>query len=287
MAPSSCRRPRCLCSVFSGKIVRLSGGCPRSMTSVLGVWRCGRPSFWPDIRPSRAARRGPRPRRAAPAKPGWAGRRRSTAGGDASVGPPGVAERLPGATQGTTAYGRLHQTVGELCEHDRYAQAQGEQGKPAEGYVQLRTGNHIDWPVPEVDAVGADAEPAHRGRPKETRDHPGARVDDNGYQEGRDERHRHKTSPVEGRLELAQHEAEKDQGEERGDANEVQQQRHGRPPPASEAARTEAPEGGPLVCGAVFVPRRPQEGERRSTQQPRCPRVRPKVDSRRVHPWVV
>src|ERR671920_1186684 len=84
--------------------------------------------------------------------------------------PARLAERLPGASEGTTAYGRLHETVGEVRKHDRYAHAQREQGKPAEGYVDLGTGDHEDGPVPEVDAVGADADPAHRSRSQEARD---------------------------------------------------------------------------------------------------------------------
>ena len=138
--------------------------------------------------------------------------------------------------------------------------------------------------MPEVDAVGADAEPAHRGRPQEVRADVRVRVDDRHDRRHRRQPDQREPSPVEERLELAEVEEEPDQAPQGDDGEHVQKER-GRPSPAPpEPSPVSQPE--PLMPGlgrTILLPRRPQEGERRSAQQPRSPRVRAKVDPRRVH----
>src|SRR5215210_4007925 len=173
-------------------------------------WRLDKrvsPAVWP----------GPRLYRAGPTRPGWARAPPPTGGGVASAADP-----LPGAAQGAAAYGGLDVAVGEVRQQDGRGDSQGEQRQTVEGHVEVGTGHHEHRPVPQVDAVGALPDPTQRPPRQQARPRPRPRVGDDRYQGGRGEGYGHKAAPVEEGLELAEMEAEPDQGPQRSDAYDVQ-----------------------------------------------------------------
>ena len=131
-----------------------------------------------------------------------------------------------------------------------------------------RRGQHDDRVVPQVDAVGADADPAHRGPAERPAEQPARRGD------GRDDQRRRHRQELEPALEherrvLVGPPHQQHDHHQAGQAGRVEQS------PRSGRERTAAPPGGV------------HHRDRRADQQPERPRVGPLVHPRRVVPGVV
>ena len=94
------------------------------------------------------------------------GRQYQHPGGSATTGRADADGGADPSTHAPPTDRTLHQPEGQVGQQHREAQPDSQQRNPLERDVLFRPGDHVDRPVPEVEGVGADADPDERSAPE-------------------------------------------------------------------------------------------------------------------------
>ena len=205
----------------------------------------------------------------------------------------GLSQRSPGPSQGSATDRNFDELVGEMRQKYGYRQPYDEQRHAVERHVELRPGNHEDRPVPEIDAVGAQPNPAQRPPLQHLRSELGAGMHHDQDRERRGKPDKRQAATVKKRLEFVDPDKKYDQGAQRQNSGQIQQAWDRPSPAVTEAAP--APNFScpvaPILLRVHRTPlqhlRHPDEGERGPHEKPGSPGIRTVVEAGRVHTGLV
>src|SRR3954454_1008750 len=129
----------------------------------------------------------------------------------------------------------LDVAVGEVGEQKRRAKLEDDQEGARQRNVDVRTGQHQDRPVPEVEAVAPKTEPDER-RVAEDAAEASGRVREGGDERAREEREQQEAALVEARLEVVDDEEVAQDQRQRHHSDRIEQPA-GAPAPRAKVVR--------------------------------------------------